>query len=50
MKRKLRIKTRILTVITLLLLVISLFPFYYMVVQSFTSAPMLSIPERINNA
>ena len=41
MKRKLRIKTRILTVITLLLLVISLFPFYYMVVQSFTQWDMV---------
>ena len=41
MKRKLRIKTRILTVITLLLLVVSLFPFYYMVVQSFTQWDMV---------
>lgn len=41
MKRKLRIKTRILTVITLLLLIISLFPFYYMVVQSFTQWDMV---------
>lgn len=41
MKRKLRIKTRILTVITLLLLGVSLFPFYYMVVQSFTQWDMV---------
>lgn len=41
MKRKFRIKTVILTVITLLLLAVSLFPFYYMVVQSFTQWDMV---------
>ena len=37
MKKKISIKTIIITIITLILLAISLFPFYYMVVQSFTS-------------
>lgn len=37
MKKKINVKTVIITVITLILLAISLFPFYYMVVQSFTA-------------
>ena len=37
MKKKINVKTIIITVITLILLAISLFPFYYMVIQSFTS-------------
>ncbi len=41
MKKKTSIQTVIITIITLILLVISLFPFYYMVVQSFTSWDMV---------
>lgn len=35
-KKKVSLKTIIITIITIILLVISLFPFYYLVVQSFT--------------
>lgn len=41
MKKKINVKTIIITVITLILLAISLFPFYYMVIQSFTSWDMV---------
>lgn len=33
-KKKISVKTVIITIITLILLAISLFPFYYMIVQS----------------
>ena len=36
-KKKLSVKTYIITAVTLTLLAISLFPYYYMVLQSFTS-------------
>ena len=48
MKKKISIKTIIITIITLILLAISLFPFYYMVVQSFTSWDLVDktlVPE-----
>ena len=41
MRKKISVKTVIITIITLILLAISLFPFYYMVVQSFTSWDMV---------
>lgn len=41
MKKKINVKTIIITVITLILLAISLFPFYYMVIQSFTAWNMV---------
>ena len=36
-KKKLSVKTYVITAVTLTLLAISLFPYYYMVLQSFTS-------------
>ncbi|MCI6018424.1 MAG: carbohydrate ABC transporter permease [Clostridiales bacterium] len=41
MKKKISLKTVIITIITLVLLAISLFPFYYMVIQSFTQWDMV---------
>ena len=41
MRKNISVKTVIITIITLILLAISLFPFYYMVVQSFTSWDMV---------
>ena len=41
MKKKLSIQTILVIIVTLILLIISLFPFYYMVVQSFTSWEMV---------
>lgn len=41
MKKKISVKTVLIMIITFILLAISLFPFYYMVVQSFTSWDMV---------
>lgn len=41
MKKKISVKTVLIMIVTFILLAISLFPFYYMVVQSFTSWDMV---------